>query len=308
MTFQSSRRLLAASSLGLCILLASCTNASTSSSAAIATVDGTDISRATFEKRLEASMTARQILNQMIQSVLVDNYIASRNITVADSEVDAKLNEIKARYPAGQFDTVLSQQGLTLDDVRKILRQQLGLQKAIDSNAKISESDIAAYFNKNQAQFDQAEQVHARHILVDNLKTAQQVEADLKGGMKFEDAAKKYSTDQTNKANGGDLGFFGRKQMVPEFEAAAFSQPVNVVGPPVKSPFGYHIIEVLERKPAVKATLASAHDAVKKALLAQQEQQQAPALLRDLQSKAKITIYDPQLQNALRPPGMPGPG
>jgi len=148
--------------------------------------------------------------------------------------------------------------------------------------------------------------VHARHILVADLATAQEVEGKLKAGAKFEALAKQYSKDPSSADKGGDLGFFGRGQMVPPFEAAAFSQKIGVVGPPVKSPFGYHIIEVLEKKPATPATYANSATTVRDQLTQQQEQTQIPAFLQTLRSKATIQITDAALQDAV-PPVPPGP-
>lgn len=303
MSPNSSRRLAGLSVLAVSTLLAAC---SSSGSESIASVNGQSISRGEFEHRLDATPVAKETLNQLVQGVLIDQYAKAHNITIADADVDKKLSDIKAKYPPGQFDNLLKTQGLTIENVRNILRQQLVLEKAIGSNVKISDKEVSDYFAKNSAQFDTPEQVHARHILVGDQKTADMVEAQLKAGAKFEDMAKKYSTDPSSKDKGGDLGLFGRKQMVPSFEKAAFSQAVNVVGPPVKSPFGFHIIEVLEHKPAVKATLANSSDAIRKELRQQQLAAQIPTFLSDLKAKAKIDISDPSLKAVGDPAPMMG--
>ena len=91
------------------------------------------------------------------------------------------------------------------------------------------------------------EQVHARHILVKTEDEAKQVQERLAKGEAFDAVAKDVSIDPSGKSNGGDLGWFGHGQMVPEFEQAAFSLPVGKVSDPVKSQFGYHIIQVTEK-------------------------------------------------------------
>ncbi|MBK9927310.1 MAG: peptidylprolyl isomerase [Anaerolineales bacterium] len=93
-----------------------------------------------------------------------------------------------------------------------------------------------------------AEQVHARHILVADEATAQQVLDQLKAGGDFTELAKQYSTDTGSAVNGGDLGWFTRGMMVAEFETASYTQKVGEIGQPVKSQFGYHIIQVLDRQ------------------------------------------------------------
>jgi parvulin-like peptidyl-prolyl isomerase len=89
--------------------------------------------------------------------------------------------------------------------------------------------------------------------------------------------------------------------MVPAFQSAAFTQKLNVVGPPVKSPFGYHIIEVLGRKPATVATFANSKDTIRDQLKTQQEQTAMPAFMQSLRSKAKIDIFDDKLKDAIPP-------
>jgi hypothetical protein len=92
------------------------------------------------------------------------------------------------------------------------------------------------------------EQVLARHILVDDQQLAGVIYALLKDGQDFAELAKKYSKDTGSGANGGELGWFGKGAMIPEFEAAAFSQPIGEIGKPVQSQYGYHIIQVIARE------------------------------------------------------------
>jgi parvulin-like peptidyl-prolyl isomerase len=93
-----------------------------------------------------------------------------------------------------------------------------------------------------------AEQVWARHILVDDQISLGIVRTLLDSGVDFAKVAKQYSKDTGSGANGGDLGWFEKGAMVAEFEQAAFSQEIGVIGKPVKSSFGYHIIQVLDRQ------------------------------------------------------------
>jgi len=274
----------------------------------IATVNGQGISRAEFEAKVDSSPQAKGALFQLIQGDLIDQYAAANHISVPESDVTKREDEIKARYPAGQFDAILKQQNLTDADVRKILRQQLIISKAVDPSINISDDAIKSYLDKNHATLDTQAQVRARHILVRDQKTADEVEAKLKAGAKFEDMAKQYSTDPSTKDKGGELGFFSKQQMVPAFSNAAFSQAVGVIGPPVKSPFGWHIIQVEEKKPATVATMANSATKIKDTLKQQQEASQVPMFLNSLRAKATIVINDPELKDAVPPlPPTPGP-
>ena len=283
----------------LCLGLAAC--GSGGGGGDIAAVNGQKISRADFDKKLEAGPAGKSTLTQLVQQSLVDQYGTDNKIVVSDDEINKRENDIKAKYPAGQFDQILKQQGLTEADVRTILKQQIIIEKAVSKDVKVSDADIKAYFDKNHATLDKPEQVRARHILVADLKTANDIEAKLKGGAKFEDLAKQYSTDPSSKDKGGELGFFGKGQMVPAFQNAAFSSPIGKITAPVKSPFGYHIIQVEEKKPAVKATLKNTHDQISDQLKQQQNAQQFPIFLQGLRSKAKIEVYDDRLKDAFPP-------
>ncbi|HMD03198.1 MAG TPA: peptidylprolyl isomerase [Candidatus Baltobacteraceae bacterium] len=290
------------------LTLAACSAGSAGTGGNVASVNGQPVTRSEYDDRLEAGPQGKAVLNQLIQRMLIDQYAKDNKIDIPASEVQKKEDEIRGKYPAGQFDQMLKAQNLTEADVQGILREQLILEKAVGAQVQVSNADVEAYLAKNHATLDTGEQVRARHILVPDEKTANEVEAQLKAGAKFEDMAKKYSTDPSSKDKGGELGFFAKGQMVPAFQNAAFSQPLNVVGPPVKSPFGYHIIEVEEKKPATIATMANSGEKIKAQLTQQKEQQAIPVFMQTLRQKAKIDIYDPRLKDALPPatPQQPG--
>lgn len=286
---------------GLITALMAASLAACSGGGSVATVNGESVSKTDFDNKLESSPVAKGVLSQMAQAILLNQYAKDNNIQVTDAEVDKKLGDLKAQYGA-QFDQLVKQRGMTENDVRDQLRLQLIVDKAVGKDIKVSDSDVHKFFVKNHAAFDKPAMVHARHILVPDLKTAQMVEQKLKSGGKFEDLAKQYSIDPGSKDKGGDLGSFRQGQMVPSFEKAAFSQPLHQVGPPVKSPFGYHIIEVLERTPGQKATEASAHNQIVDQLKQQQEAPLVQPFLQSLVSKAKIDVKDSRFSDVFPSP------
>jgi foldase protein PrsA len=275
---------------------------SSSSGGDIATVNDQHIAKADFDRRLESSPTAKQVLTQLVQQALIDQYGKDQKIDISKADIEKKEADIKSKYPPGQFESILKQQGLTEDDVQSILRQQLIIERAVGPMVHVSDTDVKAYFDKNHATLDKPAQVRARHILVADQKTADTVEGKLKSGGNFADLAKQYSTDPSTKDKGGELGFFGVGQMVKPFSDAAFSLPVGATSAPVKSPCGYHIINVEEKKPATKATLASAKPQITETLRQQQQQQQIPVFLQSLRAKANIQVYDDRYKDAFPPP------
>jgi len=286
----------------LVALVLSTTLTACSGGGAIATVNGQPISRADFDAKLEGNPMARQILQQAVQEVLLEQYAKANNITVSDADIQAKEDQLKLNFVGTPWDQVLKTRNLTEADVHRDLRDQLLVDKAVGKDITVTDAQIAAYFQKNHAQFDKPEKVQARHILVADLATANKVEAALKAGGDFATLAKQYSMDPASKVNGGELGFFGRGQMVKPFDNAAFSLPIGKISAPVKSPFGWHIIQVESKQPAVLATLANTHDKINDALRQQEENPLVGAFLNNLVAKANIQVMDPRFDGVFPSP------
>ncbi len=235
-------------------------------------------------------------------------------ITVSDSDVEAEYRrrneKVKLQVVSFQADTF--RQGLTATDdeltkqfesnkekyrigekrrVRYILIDPQTLRAKIVPSA----ADIEQYYNQNIEQYSTPEQVHALHILFKTegkdeatvRKQAEDVLKQAKAGADFGELAKKYSEDEASKAKGGDLNFFGRGQMVPEFDQVAFSLPVGQISDLVKSQFGFHIIKVLEKKPATTQPLSTAKDAIAETLKFQRAQAQATQLSEKVAGELK---------------------
>jgi peptidyl-prolyl cis-trans isomerase C len=131
----------------------------------------------------------------------------------------------------------------------------------------VTEAAIKARYEKDVAGKPGEEEVHARHILVSSEAKAREVIAELAKGGDFAALAKKYSTDP-GAADGGDLGFFKQGDMVPEFAAAAFAmKPGEISRDPVKTQFGWHVIQVLERRAGKPPTYEEAHDELRQKMI-----------------------------------------
>lgn len=269
---------------------------------AVATVNGQSISHADLDNKLESSPAARGVLQNIVMSTLIDQYAKQHNINVSSAEISKVEDQYKAQYPGDQWNELLKARSLTEQDVQDLIRRQLIIDKAVGGNIQISEKQIKDYFDKNHTQFDKPAEARARHILVPDLKTAEKVEADLKSGKDFATEAKQYSTDPGSRDKGGELGFFRKGAMVPSFDAYAFSAPIGKISQPIKSAFGYHIIQVEERKPAQKATLASTHDQIAQMLRQQQESPLLQPFYQQLQTNAKIQINDPRFDGLFPTP------
>jgi peptidyl-prolyl cis-trans isomerase D len=122
--------------------------------------------------------------------------------------------------------------------------------RALQETLQVPEADLRAFYESHRAEYAESEQVRARHILVATAEEAAAAQSRLAAGEDFAKVAAELSTDEGSGERGGDLGWFGKGRMVAPFEEAAFGAELNKVVGPVQSDFGFHLIEVLERRPA----------------------------------------------------------
>jgi len=177
-----------------------------------------------------------------------------------------------------------------LERVKSNLLKQYALSKLINS-VTVNEVEMKKYYNENKEEFVEPESIKASHILVNDEDTANKIIAELENGKKFEDAAKEYSICPS-KENGGDLGFFPRGRMVPEFEVAAFAlEKGEITKTPVKTKFGYHIIKLTGRRDAMELTFSEAEERVKSALLNKKQQEEYYKRVEELKQKYEIKFF-----------------
>jgi len=267
----------------------------------VATVNGQKITKGELDNKLE-QQGGKAALAQMVQQDLVFQYAKAHNIDVTDKEVQAKLDEISGHFPPGQFESMLKQQGMTMDDAKKLVRENLLTKKSVDANIVVTDAQVNDYLKTQHLTLGQPSQVRARHILVKTQGEANAVETQLKGGADFATLAKAKSIDPGSKDKGGELGWFGPGQMVPAFQNTEFALQVNQISSPVQTPFGWHVIQVEEIKPLTKD---AAIDLIKQ----QQETVQITSFMNQLRSTASIQVDDPRFQDLFPspPPAAPAP-
>jgi len=129
---------------------------------------------------------------------------------------------------------------IEMNRMKDSMLKQFNIKNLVEG-VKVEDEEIEAFYNENTHYFEGQAQIQASHILVDSETLANDVLLEINNGLSFEEAAKKYSSCPSNQ-QGGDLGFFSRGQMVPEFEAVAFEMKLDEISKPVQTQFGYHII------------------------------------------------------------------
>jgi peptidyl-prolyl cis-trans isomerase D len=188
-------------------------------------------------------------------------------VKVSDADVSSYFDAHKAEYRVGEQ--------------RKVRMLLLDRDQAF-ARMGVTPTEVQSYYNGNITQYQTPEQVRASHILLNTAgkdeavvrKQAEDILQQVKAGADFAELAKKYSEDEGSKPNGGDLDYFSRGRMVPEFEAAAFALEVGQVSDIVKSQFGFHIIKVVDKKPAVTRSLDEVRPQIEEQLKRQRADQQ----------------------------------
>jgi foldase protein PrsA len=210
------------------------------------------------------------------------------DVKIDDKKVDERLAQIKKQYfngDAKKYKAQLAQQHLTEEQVRDDIRASLTSEeifKAVTDDVKIDDAAIATYYNSHKDQYGQPESRDVRHILVKTKAQADKIYAQLKAGGDFAALAKKNSIDPGSKSQGGKLTI-SKGQTVAPFDQTAFLLEKNQISRPVKTQYGYHIIQPISDVKAAKTTpLKDVKEAIRQQLLQERKNDAMQKWLKDL--------------------------
>ncbi|GAB6442988.1 MULTISPECIES: peptidylprolyl isomerase PrsA [Bacillus] len=260
------------------LMLAAC--GQKNNSATVATATDSTITKSDFEKQLKDRYGKDMLYEMMAQDVITKKY------KVSDDDVDKEVEKAKNQY-GDQFKNVLKNNGLKDEaDFKNQIKFKLAMNEAIKKS--ITEKDVKDHYKP---------EIKASHILVSDENEAKEIKKKLDAGASFEELAKQESQDLLSKEKGGDLGYFNSGRMVPEFETAAYKLKVGQISNPVKSPNGYHIIKLTDKKDL------KPYDEVKDSIRKHLEEERiadpifSKKLLQDELKKANIKINDSDLED-----------
>jgi peptidyl-prolyl cis-trans isomerase C len=286
----------------------------------VARVNGEDVGKGELERAIrnvegragrpvpqeQRDQVYRGVLDELLAFKLVQAEGKARGITVTEPEIDGRIGELRKNFQTEDaFTQALKGKQMTLVDLKNETRTELLVNKTMEAEVapkvNVTPQDLDTYYKEHPDQFKQPEQLRASHILFavdgsateDFKKTTRgQAEAVLKraqAGEDFAGLAKQFSKD-SSAANGGDLNFFPRGQMVPSFDQAAFALKPGEISGIVESQFGYHIIKVTDYKPARAVPLAEVNDRLTQFLRQRKQQELIQQFVQSLRTKYKVEV------------------
>ena len=290
----------------------------------VATVNGKDITRAQLQDIFNAAVQSSgmnvadlssaqqlggytQLLNDLIDRQLLLGAASKEEVTSED--VEAEIKKFKSQFPdEAIFDAQMKQAGMTSEKLQNDVREELKIRRWMESQVKpaeISEADAKSFYESNIKEFAQPETVKASHILfmvdadasADVVKqkeeAAKKAAARAKNGEDFTALAKELSEEPGAKESGGDLGFFPKDRMVPEFANAAFAANINDISEPVKTQFGWHVIKVTDKKAAGTVPFNEVDDQITSYLKTMRQREAVQKVMKGLKDSAKVQTFLP---------------
>lgn len=290
----------------------------------VAKVNGKDITREQLQEMFNAAVQAsgmnpadlsseqqlagyNQLLGDLVErQVLLD---ASAATKVTDADVDAEIARFKSQFPdEAVFEAQMKQAGMDNEKLRADVREELQIRGFMQSRIKTPEvtpEQAQSFYDSNKKEFERPETVKASHILFmvdpdaapevvkEKEEAAKKAAARAKKGEDFTALAKELSEEPGAAESGGDLGFFPKDRMVPEFANAAFEQKINEIGDPVKTQFGWHVIKVTDKKDAGTVPFAEVKDQISAYLKSTGQREAAQKVMQELKESAKVETFLP---------------
>jgi parvulin-like peptidyl-prolyl isomerase len=243
-----------------------------------------------FPKQGTSDYTAikNQAVTLLVQQAEREEKADDIGVKVSDKDVDKRLDQIKKQYFGGsekKYQQQLKKQHLTDAQVRRDIRAQLISEKVFNNvtgDIKATDAEIHDYYIQHPQLYAQPQSRDVRHILVKNKALADKLYSELKGGASFAVLAKKYSTDPGSKSQGGKLTV-AKGQTVPEFDKAAFALATNALSKPIKTQYGWHIIQPLSNvKPRTTTPEKQVKESIRQQLLQQKKNEAMTGWVNDL--------------------------
>jgi peptidyl-prolyl cis-trans isomerase C len=248
----------------------------------------------------------QQIMPTLVEFEIAKAYAEENGITVSENRVDQEIETIKDQIVeqaraqginVGReeaFQQALEQAGLTEEELREQLREQLPVRKVeerVAGDAEASRKEVEQFYEENkELQFTTPEQRCARHILFnkDQEEKAEEVKDRLQNGADFAELAKEFSQDPGSAEKGGDVGCLGKGETVPAFEKAIFKAEEGDIVGPVETEFGYHVIKVTDIRRKSTQPLSEVETQIREQLSTEQQAEEFSAWVRKQEEQRDV--------------------
>lgn len=289
----------------------------------VATVNDAEISREAYEQAITQTQDryAQQgqsiaegdletfrtdILDQLIAEELLFQEAQDQGLSVEDGEVDSQIEQMRARFEGDEgWQQALEANEVTEEELREQIERNSLIQQlianAVAQPGEVTDEEVQSFYDENPEFFEQGEQISARHILIDTQELesdadledarqrAEEVRQELLEGADFATLAQERS-EGPSAPRGGDLGTFGRGQMVPAFEEAAFALEEGGISEVVQTQFGFHVIQVTEKADTGLAPLDQVSQSIRQYLGQEKQAQVLDDYVEELREEADVRV------------------
>jgi peptidyl-prolyl cis-trans isomerase C len=256
------------------------------------------------ELAVERLRVKRELLDRFVTRQVLLHEADRRGIVATESETTQAVGQIEAELPAGtSLQQAVAKSGMTEVQFRRDLEDELRIRKLVDNRLSAlsnpSADEVEAFYQRSLAYFHRPESARARHILIrcdsnateavtaERARRAETIRQQLLRGADFA-AVARTNSDCRSRDDGGNLGMLVRGQTLKDFEAAAFSQKTNEIGPVIRTPLGFHIIQVTEFHSARTQSLDEARGTIEAFLGTKGREETVRTLVEQLKSQATI--------------------
>ena len=232
-------------------------------------------------------------LNEIIRNTLIAQEIAKENISIEQNVLESNLRKAREGYLEGAFEKTLDLEGISIADWEKSIEKKLLtnelIHQQVNSKVSLSDKELRDYYDKNHNEFHKKQQVKALHIMVESEEEIREIQKELRSKQKtFPALAMEYSLGPEG-AQGGDLGYFEAGQMPEEFDDV-FKLKINKVSDIIKTPYGFHLLKVVDKIEERKMDFVESKSRVEKILLQHLQDQAFQKWFLKLKQNAEIEI------------------
>lgn len=254
-----------------------------------------------LKQKLETAK--KDILDQLIEDELLLQQAIKQELTINDKEINALINKLKNNFSSeNEFHNVLASQNVTLSDLKKRYKDQLLIKKIVGKEVLrkiiITPLEITDYYKLSKTNYTIPEQVRLRNIFVQRQNNEEEIAQKIKmihdqlvSGVAFVELVEKYS-ESPNVVDAGDMGFMKRGAMRKEIEAAVFELKVGSITAPIKTPKGYYIYKVEDKKASEIPQLEDVQDKIKNELYRNKSKQKLEDWINELKESTLIEVKD----------------